>query len=80
MITITTTSGKTEQITAMELQRAVVAYLREHSPGRVVVIAEEINENGNPETKAAAIMMLAKNPEAVNYYTDVVTPKNYEKQ
>ena len=79
-INITTTKGNQVEVTETELQRAVIAYLREHSPDRVKIIAEEVSTNGHAEiVPAAVIMFVLKNPELVVYYTDVISLNKTEK-
>lgn len=73
-IKITTTIGNAE-VTEAELHRAVITYLREHSPGRVRIIAEEVSTSGHVEIIPAAVMFILKNPENVIHYTEVIPIK-----
>lgn len=79
-IHVTDSSGANCQVPELNFLKAIVAYLREASPDHVKIIAETQNSTGSPETVPVAICMLAKNPEQVMHYTDVlpleVEPEN----
>lgn len=72
VININTTKGNRVTVTETELQRAVIAYLREHSPDRVRILAEEVSTSGKVEIIPAAAMFILKNPEDVIHYTEVI--------
>lgn len=77
-INVVTTTGEMVKITEQEFLKTGIAYLRQYSPDRIKIVAEETNDSGQLKTKPAAVFMLLKNPDDVVYYTDVVEIEKQE--
>lgn len=71
-INTTDTSGRLVEIPEANFQKAIISYLRSESPDRVKIIAEQSFATGEEVNTPVAICMLAKNPEQISHYTDVV--------
>lgn len=71
-VKIISAKGTEIQVNEQDFQRAIIGYLRETLPNRVLIIAETRNTTGTPLPVPTAICMLAKNPAEVMHYTDVL--------
>lgn len=71
-VNIIDASGSEIKVPEQNFQKALIGYMREFSPNHVKVIAETRNTNGQPAPVPTVICMLAKNPEQIRHYTDVL--------
>jgi len=83
-IEIKTTTGETATVSAEELHRTVLTWLREYSPSNEVILAEETNNEGMLVTTpvAVAVLVLLKNPETINpmIITDTISLEKTDEQ
>ena len=72
-VIIKSEEGNKIVISELDFQKAMLQYMRETSPDRVKIIAEERNDGGRNKPVPVLVMILSKNPaEILNYAADVI--------